>query len=409
MQRCSALHLRDGSMQQQQPGEFISGASIARDRRNRGANRRSSDAVIPRQSSSNSRLPKVVAEEILAVESTSDTLGVSGVAVQANSQLSTAEPENADCEQPLIKPLPDLGSSELRDLASAISQDICSTSPGVAWGDVAGLEGAKHLLREALVMPLQFPDIFTGILAPWKGILLYGPPGTGKTLLARAVATECKTTFFNISASSVASKWRGNSEKLVKVLFELARYHAPSTVFLDEIDALMGSRGAEGEHEASRRTKTEFLIQMDGLAQSEAQVFVLAATNLPWHLDLALLRRLEKRIHVDLPDSSARMHIFTSLLKDRGLSTGQIAHMSSSTEGHSGSDIASFCKEVAMRPVRRFVAEVQQLDGKGVGPQAPGKISDQDIQEALQASKPSASIHGSQYKQFSDQYGQAAG
>ncbi|KAJ6728353.1 KATANIN P60 ATPASE-CONTAINING SUBUNIT A-LIKE 2 ISOFORM X1 [Salix koriyanagi] len=153
-------------------------------------------------------------------------------------------------------------SAETRALAESLCRDIIRGSPDVKWESIKGLENAKRLLKEAVVMPIKYPKYFTGLLSPWKGILLFGPPGTGKTMLAKAVATECKTTFFNISASSVVSKWRGDSEKLVKVLFELARHHAPSTIFLDEIDAIISQRGeAHSEHEASRRLKTELLIQ----------------------------------------------------------------------------------------------------------------------------------------------------
>lgn len=138
-----------------------------------------------------------------------------------------------------LKPIPEY-NQEYRELAEIIRRDIFIQNPNVLWSDISGLESSKRLIKEAVVFPLKYPQFFTGLLVPWKGILLYGPPGTGKTMLAKAVATECKTTFFNISASSIVSKWRGDSEKLVRVLFEMARYHAPSTIFLDELEVLFG-------------------------------------------------------------------------------------------------------------------------------------------------------------------------
>ncbi|KAI1240270.1 hypothetical protein IHE44_0011729 [Lamprotornis superbus] len=248
-----------------------------------------------------------------------------------------------DPSERLLKPLSAfIGmTGEMRELAMVVSKDIYLHNPNVKWEDIIGLEAAKRLVKEAVVYPIKYPELFTGILSPWKGLLLYGPPGTGKTLLAKAVATECNTTFFNISASTIVSKWRGDSEKLVRVLFELARYHAPSTIFLDELESVMSQRGTAsgGEHEGSRRMKTELLVQMDGLARSDDLVPDTTPQQLVPHaqppqlqariwlskprlhtemlkrslsssacreLDSAMLRRLEKRILVDLPSQEAR-------------------------------------------------------------------------------------------------------
>ncbi|CAE7506636.1 KATNAL2, partial [Symbiodinium microadriaticum] len=213
---------------------------------------------------------------------------------------------------------------------------------------------AKRLLSEAVQLPLRFPTVFQGLLRPWKGILLHGPPGTGKTMLAKAVATECRTTFFNISASTLVSKWRGDSEKLVRALFEVARYHAPSTIFLDEMDSILSSRGGESgsEHEASRRMKTELLMQMDGLRGGKAseQVFVMAASNLPWDLDVAVLRRLEKRVMVPLPGVEAREAMLRKHLADRVADEVNFTEIAQATEGYSGADLELLSREAAMKP-----------------------------------------------------------
>ncbi|KAJ7184024.1 hypothetical protein O6H91_Y539000 [Diphasiastrum complanatum] len=205
-------------------------------------------------------------------------------------------------------------------LVDLIESEILDRSPGVKWDDIAGLEKAKQAFMEMVILPASRSDLFTGLRKPARGVLLFGPPGNGKTMLAKAVASESQATFFNISASSLTSKWVGEGEKLVRALFTVASVRQPSIIFIDEIDSIMSSRSAS-EHEASRRLKSEFLVQFDGVMSAGSdRVTVMGATNRPQELDDALRRRLVKRIYIPLPDSDARRWLLKNLLKGHAFS-----------------------------------------------------------------------------------------
>ncbi|XP_052698276.1 katanin p60 ATPase-containing subunit A-like 2 isoform X2 [Crassostrea angulata] len=355
------------------------------------------------------------------VEDPAQRRGKPGQIIDIRSMINEATKLNAeegmDGQDRLLKPLGGyVGyNSEWRELAQVISRDIYSENPNVKWDDIIGLEEAKRLSKEAVVYPIKYPQLFKGILSPWKGLLLYGPPGTGKTLLAKAIATECQTTFFNISASSIVSKWRGDSEKLVRVLFEMARFYAPSTIFLDELEAIMsqrGSQGGSGEHEGSRRMKTELLVQMDGLSKTDDLVFLLAASNLPWELDQAMLRRLEKRIIVDLPTYEARKAMFKHHLptvvvpKEGGLellSNLDYDLLATKTEGYSGSDLRLVCKEAAMRPVRKIFDALEKNDHGDLHIRLD-TITTSDVMKAIDRTKPSAGRMKERYAAWQREY-----
>ncbi|KAF8060835.1 P-loop containing nucleoside triphosphate hydrolase protein [Lyophyllum atratum] len=246
---------------------------------------------------------------------------------------------------------------EVKKLRANLSSAIVAETPNVKWEDVAGLEGAKASLKEAVILPIKFPHLFTGKRTPWRGILLYGPPGTGKSYLAKAVATEAKSTFFSVSSSDLVSKWQGDSERLVKQLFELARESKPAIIFIDEIDSLAGTRN-EAESEGSRRIKTEFLVQMNGVGHDDTGVLVLGATNIPWQLDNAIKRRFEKRIHIPLPGPDARRHMFQLHVGDtpNELSQKDFRTLADKTEGYSGSDISTVVRDALMQPVRKVIS-----------------------------------------------------
>ncbi|XP_042671310.1 spastin isoform X3 [Centrocercus urophasianus] len=245
------------------------------------------------------------------------------------------------------------------NLANLILNEIVDSGPAVKFDDIAGQELAKQALQEIVILPSLRPELFTGLRAPARGLLLFGPPGNGKTMLAKAVAAESNATFFNISAASLTSKYVGEGEKLVRALFAVARELQPSIIFIDEVDSLLCER-REGEHDASRRLKTEFLIEFDGVQSSgEDRILVMGATNRPQELDDAVLRRFTKRVYVSLPNEETRLVLLKNLLSKQGspLTQKELAQLARMTDGYSGSDLTALAKDAALGPIRELKPE----------------------------------------------------
>lgn len=273
--------------------------------------------------------------------------------------------DTGDCEDERLKNIDP-------KMVELIKNEIMDSGAPVSWDDIAGLEFAKNTIKEIVVFPLLRPDIFTGLRRPPKGILLFGPPGTGKTLIGKCIASQSKSTFFSISASSLTSKWIGEGEKMVRALFAVARVYQPAVVFIDEIDSLLSQR-SETEHESSRRIKTEFLVQLDGAATAEEdRILVIGATNRPQELDEAARRRLVKRLYVPLPEFNARSQIIKRLLKSErhNLTEDEVSDIARLSEGYSGADMTNLCKEASMGPIRSIpfdeLQNIQQDDVRGV-------------------------------------------
>ncbi|KAM1229070.1 hypothetical protein ACFX13_008291 [Malus domestica] len=230
---------------------------------------------------------------------------------------------------------------------------------GVSFDDIGALENVKDTLKELVMLPLQRPELFTKgqLTKPCKGILLFGPPGTGKTMLAKAVATEAGANFINISMSSITSEWFGEGEKYVKAVFSLASKIAPSVVFVDEVDSMLGRRENPGEHEAMRKMKNEFMVNWDGLrTKDKERVLVLAATNRPFDLDEAVIRRLPRRLMVNLPDGQNREKILRVVLAKEDLETDvDLEAVANMTDGYSGSDLKNLCVAAAHLPIREIL------------------------------------------------------
>ncbi|KOC66661.1 Spastin [Habropoda laboriosa] len=289
-------------------------------------------------------------------------------------------------------------------LAQVILDEILEGGTAVHWEDIAGQETAKQALQEMVILPSLRPELFTGLRTPARGLLLFGPPGNGKTLLARAVATQCNATFFSISAASLTSKYVGEGEKLVRALFAIARELQPSVIFIDEVDSLLSER-RDNEHEASRRLKTEFLVEFDGLpCNPEERVLVMAATNRPQELDEAALRRFTKRVYVTLPDLRTRIMLLKRLLAKHNdpLTPEELNEMAVLTEGYSGSDLTGLAKDAALGPIRELNPDqVKELDLNSVR-----NITVQDFRDSLKRIRRSVSPASlAAYEKWSFEYG----
>ncbi|XP_043193698.1 spastin-like isoform X2 [Amphibalanus amphitrite] len=290
-------------------------------------------------------------------------------------------------------------------LAQLILDEIIDAGPVVTLDDIAGNASAKRALQELVILPSVRPELFTGLRAPARGLLLFGPPGNGKTMLARALASEASVTFFSISASSLTSKWHGEGEKLVRALFAVARELQPSIIFMDELDSLLSER-REGEHDASRRLKTEFLCQFDGLGtNAEDKILVLGATNRPQELDQAILRRFPKRIYIPLPDREARKALLGRLLSSHGqpLRQGDLQTLAELTDGYSASDIAALARDAALGPIR----EMDQEQVKSIDPKKLRHINVNDFKDSLKRIRRSVDAQTlAQYEKFEREYGE---
>ncbi|KAJ6851225.1 uncharacterized protein M6B38_261140 [Iris pallida] len=303
------------------------------------------------------------------------------------TKTSTLATENQRENSAGSKPSKEVSGSYDTRLVEMITTAIVDRSPAVRWDDVAGLDKAKQTLLEMVILPTKRRDLFTGLRKPARGLLLFGPPGNGKTMLAKAVASESHATFFNVSASSLTSKWVGEAEKLVRTLFMVAVNRQPSVIFMDEIDSLLSTR-VTNENDASRRLKSEVLVQFDGVTSNQNDlVIVIGATNKPQELDDAVLRRLVKRIYIPLPDGSVRRLLLKSQLKGQAFSLpgNDLERLVRETEGYSGSDLQALCEEAAMMPIR----ELGQQHILTIKPSQLRRLKYEDFKKAMDVIRPS--------------------
>lgn len=257
------------------------------------------------------------------------------------------------------------GDSEIRRMDEEFENEVRTlvTKANLTWDDIAGLDDVKRLLREIVFFSMAKPEKPVK-LSPPRRILLYGPPGNGKTMLAMAASSNLGATFFNVSIDRLLSRYVGDSPRLVSAMFRVATKEAPSTIFIDEIEVLVGRR-EEMRNSATGVVQT-FLTELDGFASklSDSVVLVMVATNKPWMIDEAILSRFEKRIYVPSLDEKARERIFQLNLEEKGFTIKvDFKELSELTEGLSGRDIMIACESAKMSMLRRANPKAHELVG----------------------------------------------